>query len=727
MVFGREAVQGGEWPMWDPYSFAGFPYAANSQSQLYYPLTWLLWLLPLSGHIQVLAVFNIWVAGVGTYLFTRRLRLSRVAAFVAGLAFTGSGIMQLVIEQWGVSSVYGWLPWVLYASDRALIERHPGWTAAACAAVALQLVAGHVQYAVYTLFVLGVWVLWRMVTPLRERRLRLAGEYALRSVAIVALGVGAALVHLAPLFELSAHSGRAGTRVSSNSPPLYTMLRSLAPEFFGDGGNIGSPLVFNDLWYAGIVTLFLALVAVALRPRAQAWVWAALAGVAVAVAYGIGPFLYARWLPGLSGMLPIRIGYIFVFAVAVLAAFGLDAWIEACKSKPRRAGLILIALVALTGLVLGQANALRLTTSDAALSALQWEQLVRAGAFCVASVLCLAVLVVARRTKLAVQMGAGGASLILVVVLVLDLANAVPGYNKFVRPDEVVPSSAAVRWLLERGGEGRVLGRGTGTEQPVFVPNVQLLYGFPSVAGYDSLHTLDYEDFWAASDPTIARGTSSTPYSNVFVRPQTYTSTAASLLGVRYVASTVPLRETSELTLAYNGEILIYELAPRLPRAFFIARSEIMEREAIVARLGEPDFDPSRAVLLNAAESPPEIYAAELGAGTVRAEIVRAGLNFVDVRVDAPSDGWLVLGDAYYPGWTATVNGRPAPLHTAYLALRAVRVGAGEGLVEFSYTPATFRFSLPVTGTSLLMIALGGVLGGRKRKKEAVDITNVAN
>src|SRR5687767_673986 len=37
--FARGAVAGGEWPLWDPYTFAGYPFAANAQNQLYYPLT----------------------------------------------------------------------------------------------------------------------------------------------------------------------------------------------------------------------------------------------------------------------------------------------------------------------------------------------------------------------------------------------------------------------------------------------------------------------------------------------------------------------------------------------------------------------------------------------------------------------------------------------------------------------------------------------------------------
>jgi hypothetical protein len=662
-----------------------------------------------------LAVFNIWFAGTGAYFFVRRLGASRAAAFLSGLAFAGSGIMQLVIEQWGVSSVYAWLPWVLYTADRALEERHLGWTAAAAAAIALQLVAGHVQYAVYTLFVLGIWVLWRVGVPLRQRAMRLVLEYAARSVVIVALGVGAALIHLAPLLELSALSGRAGGRVSSNSPPLYELLRSVAPQFFGDGGHVGSPLVFNDLWYAGVVALVLAIVALVLRPHSQVYLWTGLAVFAVAVAYGLGPFLYVRWLPGLNGMLPIRIGYVFVFAVAVLAAFGLDVCIASFRGTQRGVAWLTAALAAGL-LVIGLAAALREGTGDPALRTLQAEQLTRASTIWLLTVAILAA--VARASPRVGRGYARGLAMLPAIVLMADLATAVPQYNTFVAPEKVIPASPAVEWLHSQQEPGRVLGRGVGAEQPVFVPNVQMLYGFPSVAGYDSLHTRDYEDFWAAMDASVNRGASSTPYSNVFVRPQAYNSPAASLLGVRYVASTVPLTRAAGFSLAYNDEILIYRREQSLPRAFFVSAAEVLDRDALVARLADPTFDPTASVLLNVAEEPPVRPAPPGSAGTVRAEITASTLNIIAVRVEAPTDGWLVLGDANYPGWSATVNGEPTRVYSAYLALRAVPVGTGQNIVRFEYVPSTFNFSVPVSIGSLAVIVALAMAGVRERVRK---------
>ena len=71
----------------------------------------------------------------------------------------------------------------------------------------------------------------------------------------------------------------------------------------------------------------------------------------------------------------------------------------------------------------------------------------------------------------------------------------------------------------------------------------------------------------------------------------------------------------------------------------------------------------------------------------------------------ATGEGFLVVSDQEYPGWSATVNGVAAPVLRANYVFRAVRVPAGGALVEFHYRPRSVR-----DGTWLSLLSIGGAV-----------------
>ena len=86
-------------------------------------------------------------------------------------------------------------------------------------------------------------------------------------------------------------------------------------------------------------------------------------------------------------------------------------------------------------------------------------------------------------------------------------------------------------------------------------------------------------------------------------------------------------------------------------------------------------------------------------------DIVDHGPAGATLQVTAPAPAYLILADAWYPGWTATVNGEPAPIYRANLIFRALQVPAGDSTVEFRFDPQMWRAALYI-GASLWIIAL---------------------
>jgi uncharacterized membrane protein YfhO len=65
-----------------------------------------------------------------------------------------------------------------------------------------------------------------------------------------------------------------------------------------------------------------------------------------------------------------------------------------------------------------------------------------------------------------------------------------------------------------------------------------------------------------------------------------------------------------------------------------------------------------------------------------------------------------VLADTFYPGWQATLDGKPVEILRADHAFRAVAFPPGEHRVTFRYVPLSFR-----AGATISFLTLAAVIG----------------
>jgi uncharacterized membrane protein YfhO len=119
---------------------------------------------------------------------------------------------------------------------------------------------------------------------------------------------------------------------------------------------------------------------------------------------------------------------------------------------------------------------------------------------------------------------------------------------------------------------------------------------------------------------------------------------------------------------------------------------------ATLAAMNDPAFDPAKVVVLNRTQR-----AGQVVNMPSKADIVSYEPERVVVETTGEGDGWLVLTDAWYPGWRATADGVPAEIVRADVLFRAVQIPAGRHRVEFTYAPMTF-----LVGAGISVIALVG-------------------
>jgi uncharacterized membrane protein YfhO len=91
------------------------------------------------------------------------------------------------------------------------------------------------------------------------------------------------------------------------------------------------------------------------------------------------------------------------------------------------------------------------------------------------------------------------------------------------------------------------------------------------------------------------------------------------------------------------------------------------------------------------------------------------------VEVDAAAPALLILSEAWDPGWSATVDGQPAPVLLADHILRAIPVPAGQHSVELRYDPPYLRAGLLLAGLSLLAVAAALVYTSAARSQGRLD------
>ncbi|MFH1068605.1 MAG: YfhO family protein, partial [Candidatus Glassbacteria bacterium] len=147
---------------------------------------------------------------------------------------------------------------------------------------------------------------------------------------------------------------------------------------------------------------------------------------------------------------------------------------------------------------------------------------------------------------------------------------------------------------------------------------------------------------------------------------------------------------------------VLYENPEAWPRLMFFTRAEVLaDDRQFLDRLNEPSFDPRQTLVL--AEQPDfDLSVLDGGSpGTARAEITayRWGRMTVSAECDRPA--LLYLAEAYHPDWRATVDGRPARIYRAELALRAVYLEPGRHEIELRYESAPYRWGKWITLVAL--------------------------
>jgi hypothetical protein len=190
-------------------------------------------------------------------------------------------------------------------------------------------------------------------------------------------------------------------------------------------------------------------------------------------------------------------------------------------------------------------------------------------------------------------------------------------------------------------------------------------------------------------------------------RPQ-----ARQLFGVNYTVSREPPGPNQEEIFKSGSGLKIYRNTDAFPRVWAVHKArKVREEKDVEPTLIDPSLDLRRETFLLV--DPPRMETCQEG-DDVR--LIRHSAGHVTIEADMGCKGMVILGDSYFPGWGATVDGKPAGIYEAYTAVRGVMVDKGKHLIEMRYRPASV-----FAGFAMTLVGIFGavMLSVRSRRRES--------
>ncbi|MBI3913095.1 MAG: YfhO family protein [Chloroflexi bacterium] len=377
-------------PLWAPEMMGGYPLFAEGQvAALYPPNIFLYALLPIDLATNYAILLHLSWVGLGMYAFLRALKFQPASACFAAFAFGGGGFFIARLVHLTILATASWMPWIFWAwekrereNDRAKRWR---WFALLSALGAVQLLAGHPQFALFTAALLAPYALVRWERSTKDasgakgrertrkdakidssvflrafRALHSYFDFSRLIPVILFFGIGALIagVQIVPTYELTTLSDRASGLLPrffnaySLRLPHYLML--FDPFLFG---NPYPGISVETIGYIGLLPILLAIAAPFLRRNRRVVFFLLVALFSLFMASGDQNVFYRglRYLPVLNFFrVPARFFFWFSFAAAILAATTAEYFLRRAPASARwarahKAGIagavVLIALI----------------------------------------------------------------------------------------------------------------------------------------------------------------------------------------------------------------------------------------------------------------------------------------------------------------------------------------------------------------------------------------------
>lgn len=727
-----ETILAGDSPFWGNWVFAGQNVAGIGQAGIFYPFNAVFGLVdPVIG-LRWWILFHVIMAATGAYFWAWRSWRSGPAAAVTAIAYGLNGFFILHFVHMNFIVCSAWIPWVFLGSD-LVSER---WSLKRASVIVVPLFFITVSGGPQLIWITTVGLAIYSVVRLSRRG---AGLWPLVRVGSgVGLGVCLGAVQLLPLYFFSRTSERPSLTFEaamSHASQPKDLLTSFLPHIWGGGSgfpglssrwtggvNAGNAYNYHEVSnHVGIAVLALAIVGIIAFRRDRrvigltvVAIWAMVMAIGDSTPFGRlvfdtvpGASLFQAWSRNIV---------LFNLAAAWLAGAGMKALV----AEPSRWAMKLVFITAPMAVAILFLPAI----SDFGGAMVDPEGQLMALGFPAAIVVAFAwsVVVMSWRRGMGIGLILGLCS-VSVIVFALSAPwrqSGWPGASvaadlSGVGPRAVNPFDApggVDRWVAE----GRLV--------PFLVDtSTSVVDGTQMINGYDPLIQEVFADI-----------TGALWYGPIDGARLWSPGWMADVLRITTVIAQPGFRPsgpgwTNRSSLGDSG-LRVWQRDPRLPEAYVASRVEVATIAEITRRLLNEAADFRNTVVLEPSDVTSLLVPADSAlantAAVVEGSIGEHGSGRFVVESDAP--GLLVVSTGWLDGWSATVNGRHAPVVRANGLTLAVPIGTGSSEVELTFTPPGLHLGLAVSVLALVLLLTSsrligaiGMLAGRRTQKPRVS------
>ena len=730
LTFTTKALAKHDFPLWNPYIFAGNAHAADVQSAVWYPLNLLYFFVSQLTAWQLLVVLQSILSFWFMYLYVRLLTANPLASWVSAIAFGLSGFyVAWSSENMSVGHAGLWLPLVLLSIENFYRSRLFRYIVIGALALTASLLAGFFQVTVYLYMLVAIYVLGKYLQAKKVSRSTLG---ILVFMMIIPIGLSA--IAFVPSLEAYTLSPRSTSNVSylfhTYLLPITHLVQSLSPDIFGSPGSynyFGRGFYHETVLFIGLVPMLFALFAIhkyRANWYAKFFLWVSVGSYFLTLDNPITRGIFQLPIPLFSTFLPSRILYIATFSLSVLAGLGFDAWQKDKKVYP---AWIVGSVAGLLALSVGYGVAIMKLSDNAVLHAINIYTLQQAAiesrhgvVMLRNALLSLGILfgffVFTRRV-----VPKGIATISIIVIILVSQFYTLQKYTVLGEREFLYPSHPVIEYLHDKQDTSRFVSFGSR-----MLGNISTQFALFSPEGLDPMYIRRYGELVYAAmhngkfEKNIPR--IEVEFSSMndaeHMSDNAFRLRLMNLLGVKNVAyfENEPREKIMRLAERFpkeifiprwqNGNWHIFENANVLPRVMLLHEYVIEQNpQKILDKLFDPKLNLGNTVVLE--EEPIGFHRGTAKVSSVPTVAIKQyGASRVEVVTDSVQDEILFLSDSYHPGWHVYVDGRKVKLLRANYAFRAVVVPRGAHKVVFEYKPASLSLGYAITKGSIAVLIL---------------------